>query len=336
MKYYYQVEGDTRNNIGDVLQGMVAKAFLPTDALVADREDLAHLDKSDPSFLIANGWYMHSFENFPPPANVKPLYVSMHIAKSKLLADPKNREHFIKNAPIGCRDIKTLNLFLGWGIPAYYSSCLTTTTKSRGTVNETGEGEVLLVDNVDHPVSAEIKAKLEQLVGKPLVSISHDPPQTTGDLESYTSAAEQHMNSLLERYCKAAMVITTKIHCALPCLGMGAKVVMIHPHPKEERLAPLAEFIDIISYEDILTATKLQVPVVRQEMLNKRREFLARLSKASTEAGQNALINPTTPEFKRLKLKSQVMAKIYRTALLTAYKLGFAKEKIERVYGAGL
>jgi hypothetical protein len=336
MKYYYQVEGDTRNNIGDVLQGMVAKAFLPTDARVADREDLAHLDKSEPGFLIANGWYMHSFDNFPPPENVKPLYVSMHIAKSKLLADPKIRAHFIKHAPIGCRDIKTLHLFLGWGIPAYFSSCLTTTTKAHGQINISGEGEVLLVDNVDHPVSHEIKTKLELLIGKPLVSISHDPPETQGDLESYTVSAERHMNTLLERYCKAAIVITTKIHCALPCLGMGAKVVMIHPHPKEGRLAPLAEFIDIISYEDILSSTSLNVPEVRQKTLKKRREFLSRLVKESAEVGYNALSKPSNFEFRLLRFKSELMAKVYRIGLVIAYKLGFAKETIERVYGAGL
>lgn len=336
MKYYYQVEGDVRNNIGDVLQGMVAKAFLPSDAKVADREDLAHLQQKEQSFLIANGWYMHSFENFPPPANVTPLYVSMHIAKSALLADPNIRAHFIKHSPIGCRDIKTLNLFLGWGIPAYYSSCLTTTTKARGPINMTNEGEIILVDNVDHPVPDQVKRKLETLLGKPLVSVSHDPPHTNGTLEEYTEGAEAHMNSLLERYCKASMIITTKIHCALPCLGMGVKVMMVHPHPKEGRLAPLAEFIDIMSYEDVLKATSISVPAVKQDMLDKRRNFLSKLSAESTKVGHNALIDSNDPEFKKIRNKSRLMAKIYRAALLTAYRLGFAKEKIERVYGAGL
>ena len=336
MKYYYQVEGDVRNNIGDVLQGMVAKDFLPKEAHVANREKLAQLDKTEPSFIIANGWYMHSFENFPPPANVKPLYVSMHIAKSKLLADPKIREHFRQNSPIGCRDIKTLNLFLGWGIPAYYSSCLTTTTKARGPVNHTGEGEILLVDNVDHPVPPEVKLKLETLLGKPLISISHDPPHPKGNLEEYTKEGIDHMNELLARYCTAALIITTKIHCALPCMGMGVKVMMVHPHPKEGRLAPAAEFLDIMSYDEVLKLDTLKVPEVRQEILDKRISFLTRLAAESTSVGYNALMKPATSEFKMLSLKSKIMAKIYRAGLLTAYKLGIAKDRLERVYGAGL
>src|SRR5690554_4090588 len=119
MKYYYQVEGFLRNNIGDVLQGMVAKAFLPPSALVADREALAEIDNSEPGLLLANGWYMHNSEKFPPPVNITPIYISVHIAQSRLLADERVREHFKQHAPIGCRDEKTLKLFLGWGISAY-------------------------------------------------------------------------------------------------------------------------------------------------------------------------------------------------------------------------
>ncbi|TDQ09989.1 polysaccharide pyruvyl transferase family protein [Pedobacter metabolipauper] len=336
MNYYYQIEGDKRNNIGDVLQGMVAKAFLPENALAADRESLALLDKEEPAFLIANGWYMHSFENFPPPENVHPLYVSIHVANSQLLAEKKVRDHFKAHAPIGCRDIKTLNIFLGWGIPAYYSSCLTTTTKARAAVNTSAEGEILLVDNVDHPVPAEVKEKLEALLGKPLVSISHDPPNPEGDFLNYTIKAEAHMNELLERYCKASMIVTTKIHCALPCLGMGVKVIMVHPVPDEGRLAPLAEFIHILSYDEVLGANTIQVPEVKTETFNKRRDFLTKLCRESTALGYSALREPTDPSFKRLKRKSELMAKIYRAGVVTAYRLGIARKKLKRVYGSGL
>ncbi|MGB3618215.1 MAG: hypothetical protein WBA12_08850, partial [Catalinimonas sp.] len=115
MKYLYQIEGALRNNIGDVLQGMVAKRFLPEGAEVVDREALADIDTGEPSFLVANGWYMHSWEKFPPPPNVTPLYVSVHVADSQLLLDPAIRNHFLMHSPIGCRDVKTLKLFAGWG-----------------------------------------------------------------------------------------------------------------------------------------------------------------------------------------------------------------------------
>ena len=333
MNYFYQIEGALRNNIGDVLQGIVAKAFLHKNISVADRESLADLDKSEPGVLIANGWYMHSFEKFPPPANINPIYVSVHVAQSKLLADPLVREHFKKYSPIGCRDTKTLELFLGWGIPAYYSSCLTITTK-RKAIDDSKKGEVLLVDNVDHPIPEEIKNKLESILGTSFTRISHDPPNTDSDLKYYAESSEKHMEELLTRYCNASLVVTTKIHCALPCLGMGANVLLVHPNPADPRLATVREFIDIVSYKDVLKGN-VTFPKVNQAKLDQRREFLTRLVEKSVQNGYNALSKPDNLQYRLIKLRSVLNSYIYRAGIIACYKLGIMKDKIEKVYGSG-
>jgi hypothetical protein len=335
MKYYYQVEGGLRNNIGDVLQGMVAKPFLPDGALIADREALGDLDSINPGLLIANGWYMHSFDKFPPPENVNPIYVSVHIATSKLLAKKSVREHFKKHSPIGCRDDKTLKLFLGWGIPAYYSSCLTTTAKPRAKINNSGEGEVLLVDNVDHPIPENVKIKLEQLLNTSFTRISHDPPHPEGDFQDYAKSAEQLMDGLLARYCKAKLVVTTKIHCALPCLGMGAKVMMVHPNPDDPRVDTVREFLEIYSYDQVLKADTLKLPVVDNEKLKYRQNTLTRIVTESVAAGYNIMSKPKDADFKVVKAKGIRSAKFYRLAVYLMFKLGIKKEQIKKVYGSG-
>lgn len=335
MNYYYQVEGLLRNNIGDVLQGMVAKDLLPEGARVADREALADLAGKEKGMLIANGWYMHSFKKFPAPNNITPVYAAVHIANSALLADAGVRGHFRKHAPIGCRDNKTLQLLLGWGIPAYYSSCLTITAKARGPVTHNPDGDVLLVDNVDHPVPDAVFNKLESLLGKKLVRVSHDPPDTSGDIESYAKTAEKHMNDLLATYCKASLVLTTKIHCALPCLGMGANVKLIHPNPSDPRLATVGEFIDIISYKEILERTNLDSAPVNTAALEKRKQFLLELVSDSIKEGANAVQVSGKMKYRLIRVKAALMAKVYRLAVVMSYRIGFAKAKIERVYGAG-
>ena len=73
---------------------MVAKAFLPSNAMVVDREALSEIDNKEPGLFIANGWYMHSFDKFPPPENIEPIYISVHVADSRLLASKKVRDHF--------------------------------------------------------------------------------------------------------------------------------------------------------------------------------------------------------------------------------------------------
>lgn len=332
MKYYYQVEGDLRNNIGDVLQGMVAKAFLPANAAVADREDLASLDTTQPGYLVANGWYMHAFDKFPPPANITPLYVSVHVANAGLLKREEVREHFKKNGPIGCRDHKTLKLFLGWGIPAYYSGCLTVTSNARAAINTTGIGECLLVDNIDHPIPEDVKVKLETMLGETLTRVSHDPPDTTGTLDEYDSKGTAHMEMLLERYCKARMVITTKIHCALPCLGMGANVLIIHPDPTDPRLDTIREFINVISYKQVKEMSSIELPTVNKEALNNRRNFLSTL----VNKGVKSITNPinSAPEYSSIKSESLRKAKLYRIAVKVMLALGIKKEQVKRVYGS--
>lgn len=336
MNYYYQVEGLLRNNIGDVLQGMVAKDLLPEGARVADREALADLKGDEKGLLIANGWYMHSFSKFPPPDNITPVYAAVHVANSAMLSAAHVREHFKKHAPIGCRDLKTLRLFLGWGIPAYYSSCLTITAKPRGPVGNNADGDILLVDNVDHPVPDNVLEKLEKMLGgRKMVRISHDPPDVTGDIETYAKKSEAHMNSLLATYCKASLVLTTKIHCALPCMGMGANVMLIHPNPSDPRLATVAEFIDIISYKDILEKDTLAAISVNKVNLEKRRQYLGQLIKDSVAAGDNAVKVSGKPVYRFLRIKSRLMAGLFRASVVLSYRIGFAKAKIERVYGAG-
>lgn len=331
MKYYYIIEGSLKNNIGDVLQGMVAKAFLPSSAEVLDRENLSSTDNTELGYLVSNGWYMHSFDRFPPPSNITPLYISVHVANSELLRFKHIREHFKKHSPIGCRDHKTLKLFLGWGIPAYYSGCLTVTTHQRDTINKTGEGECLLVDNIDHPIPENVKIKLESLVGASLLRISHDPPDISGTLEEYNKKSSKHMESLLKRYCNARMVITTKIHCALPCIGMGANVLIVHPNPSDPRLDTVREFINIVSYDELLTRDTLELQKVNEVILEKRKNFLSKIVKEGIYTHSNPV--STLPIYKTLKNKSILKAKLYRIAVEVMKVIGVNKAQIKRVYG---
>ena len=332
MNYYYLVEGDLRNNIGDVLQGMVAEPFLPNTAEPVDREDTRNIDTKVPGFLLANGWYMHNFESFPPPENIEPLYISVHIADSQMLKIKIIRDHFKKHAPIGCRDKKTEKLFLGWGIPAYYSGGLTVTTAQRAPIKNV-TGEALLVDNVDHKIPESVKVKIETLLGKSLTRVSHDPDVTSGDFKDYVEAGKKQMNTLLKRYCEAEVIITTKIHCTLPCLGMGANVILIHPNPSDPRLETVREFMQIYSFAEVMNLITIKQPEVDHQKLHKRQSFLAGIARQSVEAGRNIVKYSNEPEFVTLRKRSERNAKVYRLAVQFMLLFGIKKQQITKVYG---
>ena len=113
------------DNIGDDIQSYAAAQFLPSIDCVIDRESLDRFDNSDePVKAIMNGWYMYDKFNWPPSADIDPLWVSVHISEAdnfgigeKFLSGPGG-EYLRQYAPIGARDESTLEMFRRNGIDA--------------------------------------------------------------------------------------------------------------------------------------------------------------------------------------------------------------------------
>jgi len=331
VKYYYQIEGLKRNNLGDLIQGIAAEQFLPNQSISVDREQLNSFSE-EPGFLIGNGWYQHEFDNFPPPPNIIPFYISVHIAKSDFIKLKRVREHFKANAPIGCRDIKSVWLMRGFGISSYYSSCLTLTFKSKNLANQS-KTEIIWVDNIDHPVPLEIELKLNELIPNGFVKISHDPLSRFSTFDTYVANNKITVNELIERYSEAKLVLTTKIHCALPCIGMGIPVILIHPNPSDPRLTVLNQLIKIISYDELILLEELPKAIIDKKRADK---IIKRLIYLTTLA-VNSKQNPFT-EKANLKLYAQFqfykfISFITSFGIKTSYKIGFFKQTIERVFG---
>lgn len=49
--------------------------------------------------------------------------------------------------------------------------------------------------------------------------------------------------ALLQRYANAKLVITSRIHAALPCLGLGTPVILICPYDRK-RFDGIAELLN--------------------------------------------------------------------------------------------
>jgi hypothetical protein len=56
------------------------------------------------------------------------------------------------------------------------------------------------------------------------VELTHTLPKDHGFSEEEKIAKAK---ALLDRYARASLVITSRIHCALPCLGLGTPVLFI-------------------------------------------------------------------------------------------------------------
>lgn len=224
-KTNYAVMWASTINIGDDIQTLAAINFLKkkgiTEYTFIDREKLSDYN-GIPVTLIMNGWYMHNIKMFPPSDKITPIFVSIHINNESLIKN--NIDYFKKYQPIGCRDNATVNLFKKYNIDAYFTGCLT-----------------LLFDNVD------IKDGRKYLVDvntecKYIPNINFDFSKYN-DFEIIKHDIDKNMllkdrlivaNNLLNKYRTAELVITTRLHCILPCRAFNTNAIFIHKKYRDD------------------------------------------------------------------------------------------------------
>lgn len=235
-------------NVGDYIQSLAAAQFLPRIDKYMNREKLNNY-RGEPIKLIMNGWFMHRPANWPPSDQIDPLLISFHLnsqAKEQLL-DKEGREWFKRHEPVGCRDIYTLRAMSDAGIEAYLSGCLTTTFLNQcnyrtdeiyftdvlfrvpgwSTVTRTPKEFLKSVVQGDFLKIGQRKRLLgklftDQLLDK-AISISHYHSARHTEKERFGLTED-----FLKKYATAKLVVTSRLHCALPCLAFGTPVIFVH------------------------------------------------------------------------------------------------------------
>lgn len=135
-------------NIGDYIQALASKQFLPTVDGFIQREKLKDYSGT-PVRMIMNGWYMHNTAQWPPSEKIDPLFVAFHlnILGEEGMLTREGIKYLREHAPIGCRDKHTEELLKRNYIEAYFSGCMTLTLgyKYKSNINS---GKIYFVDPV--------------------------------------------------------------------------------------------------------------------------------------------------------------------------------------------
>lgn len=265
-------------NIGDHIQSCAAEQFLPSVDFYVERDAL-NKETYDEAKIIMNGWFTDAPHNWPPNPNLIPLFVSFHLQPSSakiMLSKPENVNYLKEHGPIGCRDYKTLEILQSHGIESYFSFCLTTTLDVKYKSEERTD-EVYIVDPLYgydkgmlskmDPVQVLKKfpwKKLGKLKDyfKPKAELTDYIPQEVIDgaifTDHYASAKLDNKElyaqakELLNRYARAKYVITSRIHCALPCLALGTPVLFVMEGLTDEK-QHMSRFRGILDHMNILT-----------------------------------------------------------------------------------
>lgn len=272
-------------NIGDEVQSIAARRFLPKVDYYIDRDNLSNF-KSDHSVkLIMNGWYNRNPKSWPPRAdsNIEPLLISMHVSQKdkqvvKSFLSPDSVEFLKKNGPVGARDKTTEEFFIKHNIPSYFSGCVTLTLQRDPEIKK--RDFILAVD-----VSKKIVETIKQRTNRPVIEISvyHFP---------YLSREERFFVAeyFLSLYQSAAAVITTRLHAMLPSLAFETPVLLIKDNKKYEakRYAGLMELVRSATEQEFINSSgifKLDNPTKNPSKYKKIRESI--IEKCSNFTGFN-------------------------------------------------
>jgi hypothetical protein len=301
-------------NIGDYIQSIAAKQYFEYVDMYLSRENLNEYDGEFVK-IILNGWFMHDADKWPPKNNILPLFISFHInsvAKNKMLS-ANSIEYLKKHAPIGCRDKGTVNLLKEKGVNAYFSGCLTLTlgnvykrTKIDKNIYfvdthfkyrkdilslliyiKTLLSNYNIVKNIALKMHGGISIKtliktssfykcysklFSDEVLKNAKYLTHviSNKQFIGDHEKFNYA-----DNILTKYSAARYVVTSRIHCALPCLGMGTPVLYVDDQQQEEtsscRLDGLLNLLHVIKCDgDDMYCDEIKEKITEDYLFNNK------------------------------------------------------------------
>jgi hypothetical protein len=296
-------------NIGDDIQSLAAKQFLPRVDYLIDRDFIGSFRSKESVKVIMNGYMLLNIFAWPPPPSIIPLLISFHSAQNisskdyiykpfdkirnlmkhinvevpASTADSKFEDYYKTLQPIGCRDTYTLNKFQHQGLDAYLSYCLTLTLKQKKLKRN---NKILIVDPMietrNKKKSTEILLEHLPESFKPnLEFISHD-------IKSLMSVNARHQlaEEYLDEYRTAKLVITSRFHCAFPCLAFGTPFVFIRQPASDLRFNGVEHLLDSI-HPDEIYADNLTEDLAFKSRSSKLEPIIERLENACKDFIRN-------------------------------------------------
>ncbi len=271
------------NNLGDFIQSLAAKQVLnKIKTFDIDRDEL-NAYKGEKAALIMNGWFMEKPKNWPPSEQIDPIFISFHLnptAKKGMLN--KNGINYLKRyEPIGCRDHYTRKLLISFGIEAYYSACLTLCLNRDNFISKNSKREGIFVISPLERLNPKNELIPKEFLGQVVQQIKR--PIKKKQFETAIKRLERFLKNYKEKiyYCSqlidikeydekeriekaklqlkniasAKLVITSRIHTALPAVAFGTPVLFLsdgleHPNQKS-RLDGMEQFFPIINSKDL-------------------------------------------------------------------------------------
>ena len=218
-------------NLGDYIQILAClrlletldlrpKIYLDRDTELANAPALASC--SGRVVLPLNGWFKRTVgadPQWPPHDKIIPVFIGFHVRpyQCPALLEPRSIDYMKAHGPVGCRDPFTMRALAEKGVSTYLSHCLSLSFAKR---RSDEVGDTVVVASRDR----EIIDVLPPEYRNNHLYVNHYMVRNA--FPEYLTEAKDVLAFYRTR---ARLVITTFLHCALPCIAMGIPVIAFLP-----------------------------------------------------------------------------------------------------------
>jgi len=236
------------NNIGDEMQALAALQHFPQVDMFISRDSLHEGIPKAPDRLhqqlevkhrrpkvvvIMNSWFGNHWR--APHDDIYPIFQSWHwhVHRARDVrpkeAFEENLAYLRKREPIGARSLHTRDFLLQHNVSAYFTACLTLSLRNRFLADPSQRtNEIFIVDAPRKPLDPDF---LHKFFPKWLLDNATYLSQDI-DARHYVNPHLKMFYAMdfLKAYARAKLVITERVHVALPCLAMGTPVLFLVPN----------------------------------------------------------------------------------------------------------
>lgn len=206
------------NNLGDEMQSFAVLAHLDRVHRFLDRDRLAeHRSEADVA-CVFNSWFLLGDDVRVPAERILPIWHGFCGGREEIFQEPW-LSYLKAQGPIGCRDLHTTERLVDGGVAAQWSGCLSLFLGRALRRPDTERNGVLFVDL---PEVAEVHVPQE--IRRRAVRLSTFPPPGIVDRPL---ARWPTVGRLVDALAQAELVVTRRLHVALPAASFGTPVVAI-------------------------------------------------------------------------------------------------------------
>lgn len=205
------------------MQGYGGLQFYPYLDTFVERSKIGTFAPSTPGrvTMFANAWYGGANMQWPPSQALNPLLFSLHFApdyRNKVTTE-ESLAYFKRYGAIGARDLNTFAFLQKQNITSFFSACATLLISPLPLAKT--RTKIVVVD-----VEAKhYKAIVPAAFAKDVEVYEQDIKYNKNN--RHLLYRYQYAYSLLNVFATAKLVITGRIHTALPCVALGIPVLFM-------------------------------------------------------------------------------------------------------------